>query len=110
MRYLRSPFCKWVMPVRLVGVVIVLYGFARIFTATDAAGIAIALLGSLVWQGGILLEEQSSSFQLLRNMSVGKLMKAHRIAVAGSWPLAKVRTSLPAIDDESFFVTMQDGY
>ena len=82
MRYLRSPFCKWVMPARLVSLVIVLYGFARIFAATDAAGIAIVLLGSLVWPAATLLEERSSTFQLLQNMFVGKLMRAHLIAVA----------------------------
>jgi hypothetical protein len=110
MRYLRSPFCKWVMPMRLVGLVIVLYGFARIFAATDPAGIAIALLGSLAWPAATLLEERSASFQLLQNMPVEKLMRSHLIAVAGSWTLAKVRVSFPAIDDGSFFVTMQDGY
>ena len=110
MRYLRSPFCKWVMPVRLVSLAIVLYGFARIFAATDPAGIAIALVGSLLWPAATLLEERSSTFQLLQSMFVGKLMRAHLIAVAGSWTLAKVRVNFPAIDDESFFVTMQDGY
>jgi hypothetical protein len=110
MRYLRSPFCKWVMLARVVSMVIILYGFVRIFVAADLAGIAIALLGSLVWRAATLLEERSSSFQLLRSMSVAKLMRAQPIAVSSSWTPAKVRVNFPTIDDRSFFVTMQDGY
>ena len=109
MRYLRSPFCKWVMSARLVSLVIILYGFARIFATMDAIGIAVVLLGSFVWQVGMLLEERSTSFQLLQNTPVEKLMRSHLIAVAGSWTLARVRLTFPAIDDGSFFVTMQEG-
>jgi hypothetical protein len=55
------------------------------------------------------LEERSSSFQLLRSMSVAKLMSARPIVVSSSWTPTKVRVNFPAIDDGSFFVTMQDG-
>src|SRR5687768_2841038 len=110
MRYLRSPFCKWVMPARFVSLIIILYGFARIFVVTDFSGIGIALLSSLVWRAGTLLEERSSSFQLLRSMSVAKLMRAQPIAVSSSWTPAGVRVNFPALDDGSFFVTIQDGY
>jgi hypothetical protein len=108
-RYLRSPFCKWVMPARLLSLVIVIYGFARIFAGIDAVGIALVLLGSLVWQVGAVLEERSTSFQLLRTRRVEELMRTRPIAVAGSWTLAKVRASFPEVDHGSFFVTMQDG-
>jgi hypothetical protein len=93
MRYLRSPFCRWVMPTRLMSLAIILYGFARILAAMDPIGIAIALLGSFVWQGASILERRSYPFQLLQNTSVEKLMRAHHTAVAGSWTLAKVRVN-----------------
>jgi hypothetical protein len=43
MRFLRSPFCKWVMPTRMAAAVLMLYGFIRIFSAADLAGIVIAV-------------------------------------------------------------------
>lgn len=110
MGLLRSPFCKWVLPARLVGTAIVIYGFARVFVAADLAGIVIAVAGSLVLQAASLLEERSSRFQRLENISVTGLMKSDSIPVPSWWTLTKVRAQFPATNDRSFFVTMQDGY
>jgi signal-transduction protein with cAMP-binding, CBS, and nucleotidyltransferase domain len=110
MRYPRSPFCKWVLPVRLAGSITILSGFLYLLAALDFIGIAVVLLGSFTWQAGTFLEERSPSFRLLQKLSVGQLMRSRPIAVGSTWTIAKVRATFNVSDDESFYLTMQDGY
>jgi CBS-domain-containing membrane protein len=110
MRFLRSPFSQWVMPMRILAVLIVLYGFIRIFSAADAAGIIIAIVGSLVWQAGMFFEMRSSMFQRLQNASVESMMRTHAIVVDNESRVAKLVGQFPATDVDYFFVTEQNGY
>jgi hypothetical protein len=110
MRHPRSPFCSWVLPVRLAGSAIILFGFLYLLVALDFVGIAVVLFGSFTWQAGTLLEERSPSFLLLQKLSVGQLMRSSPIAVGSSWTIARVRATFDVIDDKSFYLTMQDGY
>jgi hypothetical protein len=110
MRFLQSPFSKWVMPLRLAGGAIILCGLIRIVAAPDFTAIAVAVGGSLVWQAGTLLEERSPLFRRLEDTPVNGVMRPCLIPVASWWTLAKMRSQFPTVDDQSFFVTTENGY
>ena len=110
MKYFKSPFSKWVLPVRLAGLGIVLLGFAQIVLASDAAGIVVAVIGSAVWQAGMALEKRSPLFQLLNSTPVRHLMRTKRTNIPSSWTVAKAYERLSFPSERTFFVTTQDGY
>jgi len=110
MRFLHSPFSNWVMPLRLAGGAITVYGLIRMMAVADFTAIAMAVAGSLVWQAGTLLEERSPLFLRFANTPVSKVMRSRFVPVASWWTLAKMRSQFPTIDDQSFFVTTENGY
>lgn len=110
MRYLNpsSPFSKWVLPARLVGLGIGLFGFLRVVAAADAFGILISVARSIVWQCGTFLEERSPEFRVLNSTLARDVMRTGRIDVPGRLKVAKLR--LPPSNPRTFFVALQDGY
>jgi len=110
MRFLHSPFSNWVMPLRLAGAALMVYGFIRMIVVTDFTAIAVVVAGSLVWQVGTLLEERSPLFLRLENTPVSGVMRSRFVPVASWWTLAKLRSQFPTMDDQSFFVTTENGY
>jgi hypothetical protein len=110
MRYLNpsSPFSKWVLPARLVGLGIGLFGFLRVVASADAFGILISVVGSIVWQCGTFLEERSPEFRVLNSTLARDVMRTGRIDVPGRLKAAKLR--LLSSQPGTFFVAMQDGY
>ena len=110
MRYLNpsSPFSKWVLPARLVGLGIGLFGFLRVVASADAFGILISVVGSIVWQCGTFLEERSPEFRVLNSTLARDVMRTGRIDVPGRLKAAKLR--LLSSQPGTFFVVMQDGY
>jgi CBS domain-containing protein len=112
MRHLstRSATSKWVLPVQLIGLGIGLIGFLQIIAASDERGIVVAVIGSLIWQGGTLLKERSPLFRLLSTTPARDVMRTERVEVPCWLKVGKVAEQLSASKDQSFFVTMQDGH
>ena len=106
----KNPFNPWTLPTRCFAAVIMAYGFSRILMTADAAGIVIAVVGSLVWQVGTALEERSSLFRRLDKTPVGSIMRIDRFPVPSWWTLAKVRKQFAAFGKLRFLVTMHDGF
>jgi hypothetical protein len=110
MARLTSPFSRWIYPSRLLGSIIMIYGIVRVLFASDVAGIVVGVFGALVWQLGTALEELSPLFRRLAEGSVRHVMASNQIIVPGWWRVSDVRERVPAVDTNSFFVTIQDGH
>jgi hypothetical protein len=112
MRHLRvrELFSQWVLPVRCIGLVICVVGFGRIVHSSDAMGILVAAIGSLVWQAGTLLKERSPFFRLVSTTLAREVMRTKRLDLPGHLIVAKLWERLGGLSEEMFFVTTQDGY
>jgi hypothetical protein len=103
-------FSRWVLPLRIFGSVIMLYGFVRIVTATDAIGIAIGLLGAMAWPAATLIEERSTLFRRLTTVSVRHAMATTPVIVPSSSRISDVRKRFGNLREDSFFLLSQNGY
>jgi CBS domain-containing protein len=103
-------FSRWVLPLQMFGSLIMLYGFVRIVTATDATGIAIGLLGALAWPAATLIEERSPLFKRLTAASVGRAMATKPVVVPSSWRIIDVRKRFDDLGTDSFFLVLQNRY
>jgi hypothetical protein len=106
-----SSFSKWAPPLRLLGLLIGLFGFMQITIDSDPAGIVVGVIGSLVWQAGMLVEECSPPrFRILSTTTACDAMRSERIDIPGWWRVVTVHERFPTLSDQAFFVVIQDGY
>jgi signal-transduction protein with cAMP-binding, CBS, and nucleotidyltransferase domain len=110
MRRLTNRFSMWVMPLRLLGSIVMLYGFIRIVTIPDAIGFAIGLLGALAWQAATAFEESSPLFRRLTAVTVRQAMATKPITVSSWWKVPDIRQRFGVLGNDSFFLVSQDGY
>ena len=105
-----SSFNRWVLPVRLIGLATGLLGLSFVVVAAGATGIVLAVVGSLIWQAGTLLEKRSAEFRRLNGTPARDVMLTERIDVQNWVKVAKVRERFLDANEQTFFVTLRDGY
>ena len=52
--FLSSPFSRWVLPLRLIGLATTLVGLSYVIVAADATAIVITVVGAIIWQAATL--------------------------------------------------------
>ena len=103
-------FSKWVLPLRLFGVAVLLYAFARMLAAPDATLIIFAVVGSLLWQAGTAAEEHSPLYRRLNSTAVKHIMRTLPVRVRSWTSVSRFRSEHPARGPDAFIITTQDGF
>jgi len=105
-----SPFSFWVLPFRLIGAAVFAYAFIRMLLTPDLTMLALAILGSLLWQSGTAVEEYSARFRQLQNTPIRDIART-QLLKAPSWTsIARFRDQHPALERGTFVVTTQGRY
>src|SRR5688572_3195085 len=110
MRTKANPFSALVLPLRLLGAAVFLYAFLRMLVTPELTLIAIAVIGSLLWQAGTAAQETSPLHRRLEAVAVKKIMRMRPVRVRSSMSIARFRREHPDLSSDAFIITTQDGY
>ena len=110
MRTKANPFSALVLPLRLLGAAVFLYAFLRMLATPELTLIAIAVIGSLLWQAGTAAQETSPLYRRLEAVAVKKIMRMRPVRVRSSMSIARFRREHPHLSSDAFIITTQDGY
>ena len=105
-----SPFSFWALPFRLIGAVVVAYAFIRMLLTPDLTMLALAILGSFLWQASTAVEERSARFRQLQRTPIRDIARTRLLKVPSWTSIAQFRSQHPALGRDAFIVATQDGY
>jgi hypothetical protein len=110
MWHIANPFSAWVLPLRMIGIAVLLYAFVRMLAAPDLTLLVFAIVGSLLWQAGTAVEEHSPLYRRLASATIKDIMRNQPVMVRSWMSVGRLRSEHPDLPPNVFMITTQNGY